>query len=87
MAPGTFRGARGAAAAFGGSDVMSAVSVVPHGSVVPGVSVDVFEVGWVGWLNPSAVPSALAGAETFVSFSASPLVVRTIAVVECFPES
>lgn len=87
MAPGTFRGAGGDAALFGGSDVVGAVSVVPHGSAVPGVSVDVFEVGWVGWLNPSATPSTLTGATTFVSLGASPLVVRTVAVVECLPES
>jgi hypothetical protein len=58
--------------------------VVPQGSAGPGDSVDAFVAGS---LNPSAAPSTLAGAAAFVSFRASPLVVKTVAVVVGFPKS
>ena len=58
--------------------------MVAQRSAAPGVSGGAFVVGS---LNPSAVPSTLAGAAAFVSVRASPLVVKTVGVVVGFPKS
>ena len=87
MVPGSFRETgSGAAALLGGSHTFGAVPMVPKGSAVPGVSIDAFVAGS---LNPSAVPSTLAGAAAFVSFRVSPLVVKAVAGagVVGFPKS